>query len=143
MNFVCCDQPHATRLTLHLLSSIAEHEAAMISERTKSALQAARARGVKLGGERGDHRIARYAGKGRLTSAAVRAARAAARAVDLAPIIAEIRASGATSLREIAHELNQRGIQAPRGGEWTSVQVSRLLAQAPLTSKVTPATEVL
>jgi DNA invertase Pin-like site-specific DNA recombinase len=54
VEFVACDNPHATRLTLHILAAIAEHEREMISARTKATLHAAKARGVRLGrnGER-------------------------------------------------------------------------------------------
>jgi DNA invertase Pin-like site-specific DNA recombinase len=52
VEFVAVDNPTATRFTLHILAAVAEHEAAMISARTKAALAAARARGVKLGGRR-------------------------------------------------------------------------------------------
>jgi DNA invertase Pin-like site-specific DNA recombinase len=53
VEFVAVDNPLATRFTLHILAAVAEHEAAMISARTKAALAAARARGVKLGGKLG------------------------------------------------------------------------------------------
>jgi hypothetical protein len=52
------------------------------------------------------------------------------RAADLMPVIDEIKAKGASSLREIAAALNERGIPAPRGGEWSAVQVQRILAAA-------------
>jgi DNA invertase Pin-like site-specific DNA recombinase len=52
VEFVAVDNPTASRFTLHVLAAVAEHEAAMISARTKAALAAAKARGVKLGGRR-------------------------------------------------------------------------------------------
>src|SRR5262249_15598894 len=50
IDFVCCDMPEATRLTIHVLAAVAEHEREMIAERTKAGLRAAKARGVVLGG---------------------------------------------------------------------------------------------
>ena len=50
VEFLACDFPQANRLTIHILSAVAEHEAKMISERTKAALAAAKARGTRLGG---------------------------------------------------------------------------------------------
>jgi hypothetical protein len=59
-----------------------------------------------------------------------RTARAAAKATDLAPTIAELRAAGITSLRAIATELSRRGIPTATGvGEWKSAQVRRMLAR--------------
>jgi DNA invertase Pin-like site-specific DNA recombinase len=114
------------RFMLQQMASVAELEAGLISTRTKAALQAAKARGKKLGGFRGDHLSDETRSLGRQA----RAARADARAADLAPIIAELQAAGITSLRGIAAALNERGIQTPRGkGEWQAGTVTQLLAR--------------
>lgn len=112
VEFVACDNPNATRLTLHILAAVAEHEREAISERTKVALQAAKARGKKLG---------RY---GAEYLAPAHHAAAMARANDLRPIIAEL---AHMSTRQIAAELTARGIPTPRGGRWQAQSVSNLL----------------
>jgi DNA invertase Pin-like site-specific DNA recombinase len=122
VEFVACDFPTANKLTLHIMASVAENEAAMISKRTKDALTAAKARGVVLGGDRGGV-IAKHASKGALASAEIRSAAAKRRAADLAPVIQQIQADGAMSLRQIAAVLNERGILTSRGGQWSASQV--------------------
>jgi DNA invertase Pin-like site-specific DNA recombinase len=140
VEFTAVDFPQANRLTVHILAAVAEHEAAMISARTKAALQAAKARGVSLGTP--NHGlIARHAHKGTQASASVRSAgtqasasvRSAAaqkRAADILPVIESVQTDGVTTLVGIAETLNERGIPAPRGGSWSPVQVSRVLALA-------------
>jgi DNA invertase Pin-like site-specific DNA recombinase len=49
VEFVAVDNPHANKLTIHILAAVAEHEREAISERTKAALAAAKARGKRLG----------------------------------------------------------------------------------------------
>ena len=124
-----CDLPEiegpAGRFVLRQMLAVAELEAGLISERTKKALAAAKARGVKLGGDR--RNLRNIGDKGREISRAVRTRKATIRAGDLAPIILEIRASGASSLRQIAAALNERGIRTPRGSEWRAIQVKRVL----------------
>jgi DNA invertase Pin-like site-specific DNA recombinase len=129
VEFTAVDFPQANRLTVHILAAVAEHEAAMISARTKAALRAARARGVSLGTPNHDL-IARHAHKGTQASASVRSAAAQKRAADILPVIESVQADGVTTLAGIAETLNGRGIPAPRGGSWSPVQVSRVLALA-------------
>jgi DNA invertase Pin-like site-specific DNA recombinase len=97
----------------------------MISQRTKAAVAAAKARGTKLGGDRGNLRA--VGDKGREISRTVRIAKAHDRLSLVAPIVRELRASGLTSLRQIAAALNERGIPTPRGAEWQAPQVKRVL----------------
>jgi DNA invertase Pin-like site-specific DNA recombinase len=124
VNFVAADMPNANQLTVGIMAVVAQDEAARISQRTKAALAAAKKRGTKLGGFRG---VVPNARARRLSAEALRE-RAEARASDLKPIIEELQAAGATSLRAIAAKLNERGIPTARGdGEWSAVQVSRVL----------------
>jgi DNA invertase Pin-like site-specific DNA recombinase len=115
--------PAANRLTVGIMALVAEDEGRRISERTKAALAAAKRRGVKLGGDRGVPPTARH----RAAGVAMLQARAQARAADLADTVKELQAGGAMSQRALAEALNGRGITAPRGGSWSSVQVGRLL----------------
>ena len=127
--FLAVDFPEANRLTIHILASVAEHEAEAISKRTRDALAAAKARGVVLGGDRAGT-LATHARKGTRASAKVRSAAARRRAADVLPVIESVKAEGITTLLGIAETLNERGIPAPRGGQWSAVQVSRVLALA-------------
>jgi len=124
VDFVACDMPHANRLTVGIMALVAEEEGKAISARTRAALAAAKARGVKLGGNRG----AVISDDARAISRASREAAAMARAADLRPVIEEIRGEGVVSLGGIAKALNQRGVPTSRGaGAWSAVQVSRVL----------------
>ena len=104
------------------MAVVAQAERKMISTRTKAALAAAKARGVRLG--KPENLSNREAGQVR--SRARQTQRAEGRALDLAPVIARVRAEGAVSLRQIAAALNARGIPAARGGAWTATQVRRV-----------------
>ena len=120
---------NADPFTLHLYAALAEQERRMISQRTKAALQAAKARGVKLGGDRG-YRPPAPPDATRATEA--RKVAAVSRAKGIAWAIAEVRATvGAdASLRVIAQGLAARGIQKPRGGTaWTATDVWRALSR--------------
>ena len=78
---------------------------------------------VKLGGNRG----VRFSAQHVKLAVAAKREKARARAADLAPIIAELRAAGVVTLQAIADGLNERGIPAARGGQWGITQVVRLL----------------
>jgi DNA invertase Pin-like site-specific DNA recombinase len=124
VDFVAVDFPTANRLTVHILAAVAEHEAAMISRRTKDALAMAKARGVKLGGHRGTI-PPKYAAERSLKA---RQATAKSRAADLKPIIAELNAEGIASLNAVARALTDRRIPTARGAStWTPMQVARVL----------------
>jgi DNA invertase Pin-like site-specific DNA recombinase len=126
--FVACDNPHANRLTLHILAAVAEAEAKAISERTKAALSAYKARGGVLGGARSECRnlTPEAIAKGqKLGAAAVRQAARDAY-VDLASIMKEWRTEGMT-LGTIAERLNAEGHTTRRGKPWNPVQVVRVL----------------
>jgi DNA invertase Pin-like site-specific DNA recombinase len=121
VEFVAADNPHANKLTIHILVAMAEQEAELISARTKAALAAAKKRGVSLGGFRGKVPTAKH----RVLSTAALGRKADGRAADLAPTIKELQAAGATTLRAIADGLNARRIPTSRGsGEWSAVQVT-------------------
>ena len=110
---------------LHVYAALAEKERALISERTKAALQVAKVRLAKEGKRLGSPIAAQTAAKARAArSTYARAASASARAV-----VQDIRASGITKLKDIAAALQARGIRTPRGhANWQPAQVARLLA---------------
>ncbi|WP_149541419.1 recombinase family protein [Siccirubricoccus phaeus] len=124
VEFVACDNPTATKLTIHILAAVAENEREAISARTKAALAAAKARGTKLGGWRGGPAPSAemQAAGGR-----ARAAKADRVAADLAPLVERLRAEGkAPTLAALAAELNASGAPAPGGGEWSIMGACRL-----------------
>jgi DNA invertase Pin-like site-specific DNA recombinase len=104
---------------IHLYAALAEKERALISARTKSALAAAKARGLTLGNP--NLAAAREAG------AAVLKANADRHAANVLPIIAEIQKTGATTLRAIA---DKRGVSTPRGRQSEAMSVKNALARA-------------
>jgi DNA invertase Pin-like site-specific DNA recombinase len=115
------------RFMLQQMASVAELEAGLISTRTKAALAAAKARGKKLGGNRGVVLTEAARASGR----AFQAARADGRAADLQPVIRELQRRGVTSLQGIARAMNERNIPTARGhGSWSAVQVARVLDRA-------------
>lgn len=121
------DMPEANRFMLHVMAAVAEHEARAISDRTKAALAAAKARGVKLGwaadGRKGDLEAATK------SSIEIRVAAADRRAEQVLPVIRELRSQG-LPLARVAETLNARGIPTARaGGKWHVSSVRNMLAR--------------
>jgi DNA invertase Pin-like site-specific DNA recombinase len=114
VDFVAVDMPDANRLTIHIMAAIAEHEARMISERTKAALQAAKARGVKLGNPN------------LRTCNTERIQQADQFATKLASAIQLFDKAGMSKV-DMVRELNKIGVRTARGGEWTITQLQRVI----------------
>lgn len=116
--------PDVDPFMLHIYAAVAEQERNLISERTKNALAAAKARGTKLGNPNGAAHL-----KGLGNGSAIEAVKADAqeRAEGLAGIITTIRGEGITSANGIAKALNARHIATPRGGQWTARSVLNVL----------------
>lgn len=112
---------------LHLYAALAEKERSLISARTKAALAAAKARGVRLGNPKGANAFGDKRGFRQGTEASKVAAQE--RAQRLASTIASIKAEGIKSANAIAAELNERGIATARGGKWTARSVLNVLAR--------------
>jgi DNA invertase Pin-like site-specific DNA recombinase len=102
------------RFMLTTMASVAELEAGLISERTKAALKAAKARGARLGRHGAEILAPRYREEARQ------------RAVQLQPVIAELKGRG-LSLAKIASELNKRKVPTPRGGRWDHSSVRNVM----------------
>jgi len=116
VEFVTADDPTKSPFLLHIKAAVAEEERRLISERTKSALQAAKERGVKLGNQ---------------AQADANKAAAATRDAELKPLLEGMRDQ---TLREIAQALTDRGIKTPRGGDtWNQVTVMRSMRRLGIT----------
>jgi DNA invertase Pin-like site-specific DNA recombinase len=131
VDFVAVDNPTANRMTIQILAAVAENEVRQISERTKAALAALKARGEALGASRPASRNLTSESRARGSAQGAAATRQAANEAysDLLPWIAEMRGAG-LSLRQIATKLNEAGRTTRRGSEWNPVQVGRVLARS-------------
>lgn len=119
VTFKALDIPEATPFTINILAAVAQHEATLISERTKAALQAAKRRGVVLGGPNPE-RAARKGNAANVEAAAKHKA-------DVVPVARKLRDAGRT-LQEIAEVLTGRGLMTRYGKPWSPTAVMRLLA---------------
>jgi len=127
---VFCDLPSVPpgpvgKFLLTQMAAVAELEAGLISQRTKAALAAAKARGVKLGNP---HLLAGSAEHAR-AAAAIKSRQARAKATDVVPYIEAARRAGTCTLAEFAEALTNRGVSTPAGKSvWRPEQVRRILA---------------
>jgi DNA invertase Pin-like site-specific DNA recombinase len=118
VEFVAVDMPQANRITIHILAAVAEHERELISQRTKAALAAAKARGTKLGNPRYKEALERA--RASLERSPVPQA--------IVQFVRESRDLGLT-LRAIATRLNEINIRTPRGFNWYASTVKNVLSR--------------
>ncbi|QXQ06955.1 recombinase family protein [Sphingosinicellaceae bacterium] len=107
---------------LHLYAALAEKERALISDRTKEALAAKKAQGVKLSNRTN-------LGTAQTLGSASNRAGAGAFAANVLPIVDQITAAGMNTLWQIAEALNARGVRTARGGAWHATTVRNLVAR--------------
>jgi DNA invertase Pin-like site-specific DNA recombinase len=115
--------PDVDPFMLHIYAAVAEKERALISQRTKAALQAAKAAGRQLG-NRTNIEQART-----LAAESNRAARIARNAPTML-ILTQLQQQGIQGYSALAKALNERGIRSARGGEWHATSVRNILVQS-------------
>jgi DNA invertase Pin-like site-specific DNA recombinase len=128
MPFIAADMPNANELTVDLMIIMADHERKQISTRTREALQAAKARGQRLGAPNAQITL-QDALKGCAASIQVRKSKADEHARNLKIVVEDIRSNGINTLEGIASELTTRGMLTPRGGRWHASSVRNLIAR--------------
>lgn len=128
VRFVAADMPDANELTVGVMALIAQHEREAIAKRTAEALQAARARGQRLGNPNGAAAL-RRAAKGNRAALIAASALADRHACNLEAVVATLRLEGIKSLGAMAEALNARGMLTPRGGGWHKSSVRNLLVR--------------
>ena len=126
VKFVAVDMPEANHFTVGLMACLADYERELISERTKAALKAAKARGVVLGNPRLDE----VRNTDTTAATLAKTVKANSRNAEMLEIINEIQDSVSTALstRQLAKHLNDAGYKTARGGHWHATSVNRVLA---------------
>jgi DNA invertase Pin-like site-specific DNA recombinase len=119
VEFIAVDMPEANRLTIHILAAVAEHERETISQRTKAALRAAKARGTKLGSPQPE--------KGATIRSRVLQKKADRFAANILSIIHGLQAQGITNYKALARELNTQGVLTANRRKWYGSTVKNLL----------------
>lgn len=138
VDFVACDMPKANTLTIHIMAALAQHEAELISQRTKDGLASIKARleageehisrtgrvVTKLGNPNGLKQARRDLGTAALK------AKADEFAARVGPTILDL-SKADLSLAQIADRLNQMGVRTARGASWAPMSVKRVLDRQP------------
>jgi DNA invertase Pin-like site-specific DNA recombinase len=124
VRIIAVDSPTATEFGINIKAAMDQEEAERASIRTREALAALKARGVKLGG---DHGISKFAKQGSIAGAKARSANADEFAHSMRFIVDAIRKEGVSGAAAIARKLNEQEHPARRGGQWSVMQVERLL----------------
>jgi DNA invertase Pin-like site-specific DNA recombinase len=122
-DFVCCDCPNADKFTIGILALVAQRERELISERTKSGMAVAKARGAKIGTQNPEAAVRSMVTGARKAKASF--------AGKMASTVAEIRSSGISTLQGVADCLNRRGFSTRTGKQWFPTSVRNLLAAIP------------
>lgn len=126
IKFVCCDMPEANNFTVGLLACLADYERQLISERTKAALQAAKARGVVLG----NPNLELVRNQDTTNARKARMEQTQARRAEIREVMGEIEQDAGESLssRAMASRLNEAGYTTSTGGQWSNMAVLRVLS---------------
>lgn len=122
VEFVAADMPHANKLTIHIIAAVAEYEREVIAQRTKAALAAAKARGVRLGNPKA-------ASLSKIASDKTRS-QANAYMKRVMPVIQTFQTQGVTSYSRLAKALEDSGVRTQRGGHWSAAGVRNILLRA-------------